>query len=194
VDRPGVFELPFGTTLREIVEDHAGGIKPGHAYKACLPGGASTRYLSEAFYDVPMDFDSLGEIGPGYRFGTGAIMVFDQRTCMVTVTLNLMEFFARESCGWCTPCREGLPYMEDLLRRIEKGEGKEAFIPLLREMCDHMSKAYCAFAPGAVASVIGLVEDFLDEVHEHIRRKACPFGHRVRDNWPREAGPGATKA
>jgi len=187
VSRPGAFELPFGITLREIIEDHTGGMKPGGAYKACLPGGASTRYLSGKFYDVPMDFDSLAKIGPGYRFGTGAIMVFDQSACMVAVTLNCMRFFARESCGWCTPCREGLPYIEDLLQDIENGEGKEAFIPLLREMCTHMPKAYCAFAPGAVASVIGLLEDFGDEIHEHISQKKCPFEHRVRDNWPVKA-------
>jgi NADH-quinone oxidoreductase subunit F len=99
-----------------------------------------------------------------------------------------VEFFARESCGWCTPCREGLPYMADLLRRIENGEGEEAFIPVLREMCGHMPKAYCAFAPGAVTPVLGLLEDFADEVHEHIRQKKCPFEHRVRDNWPAKTG------
>lgn len=184
VNRPGVFELPFGTPLSEIIEEHAGGMPPGYEYKACLPGGASTRYLSGKYYDVPMDFDSIADIGPDFRFGTGAIMVLDQKTCLVAATLNLMQFFTRESCGWCTPCREGLPYIEDLLRRIENGEGREDFIPLLREMCGHMPKAYCAFAPGAAAPVIALLEDFAEEVHEHISQKKCPFEHRARDNWP----------
>jgi NADH-quinone oxidoreductase subunit F len=184
VRRPGALELPFGTPLGEIIEEHARGMMAGYEYKACLPGGASTRYLSKKYYGVCMDFDSVEAIGPNFRFGTGAIMVFDHKTCLVAATLNLIQFFARESCGWCTPCREGLPYVEDLLYRIENGEGREEFIPLLREMCGHMPKAYCAFAPGAVTPVIGLLEDFLDEVHEHISQKKCPFEHRARDFWP----------
>ena len=173
VNRPGVFELPFGTTLCEIIEEHAGGMEPGYDYKTCLPGGASTRYLPRKFYEIEMDFDSLQKVG--HRLGTGAIVVFDRKTCLVGATLNLMEFFARESCGWCTPCREGLPFIQDLLRRIENGEGKEEFVPMLRDMCGHMSKAYCAFAPGAAAPVESLLEDFADEVHEHIKQGGCPF-------------------
>jgi NADH-quinone oxidoreductase subunit F len=175
VRRPGVYELPFGTPLAEIIE-HAGGIRPGCAYKTAMPGGASTRYVPKGYDDVAMDFDSIEEIGPGHRFGTGAVMVFDEKTCLVAVTLNLIQFFARESCGWCTPCREGLPYMEHLLTRIEKGEGKEEYIPMLREMAAYLSYSYCAFAPGAAAPVQGLVEDFEDEVREHIVQKKCPFG------------------
>lgn len=182
VNRPGVFELPFGTRLSEIIEEHAGGMAPGCEYKACLPGGASTRYLPKRFYDVEMDFDCIEKLGPGYHLGTGAIIVFDQKTCLVGATLNLIQFFARESCGWCTPCREGLPYIRELLQRIENGEGKEDYLPMLREMCGHMPKAYCAFAKGATAPLVGLLEDFADEVHEHIRLQKCPFG------GPRESG------
>jgi len=188
INHPGAFELPFGTPLSEIIDEYAGGLPAGYAYKACLPGGASTRYLSKKYYDVNLDFDSVAQIGTDFRFGTGAIMVFDHETCLVAATLNLMEFFVRESCGWCTPCREGLPFVADLLRRIENGEGEEAFIPVLREMCGHMPKAYCAFAPGAAAPVMGLLEDFADEVHEHISQKKCPFEHQVRDNWPPKTG------
>ncbi len=184
VKHPGAFELPFGTTLGEIIEEHAGGMLPGYEFKAALPGGASTRYLTREFFHVPMDFKSVSGIGPGHRLGTGAIMVFDQSTCLVAATLNLIEFFARESCGWCTPCREGLPYVETLLRAIENGEGKEAYIPLLREMCGHMNLAYCAFAEGAAAPVTGLIEDFSEEVHAHISGRKCPLERRVRDNWP----------
>lgn len=178
INRPGALELPFGTPLGEIIEEHAGGMAAGYEFKACLPGGASTRYLHEKHLRICMDFDSVAQLGPDFRFGTGAIVVFDHKTCLVAATLNLMQFFARESCGWCTPCREGLPYMEDLLRRIENGEGKEEFIHILREMCGHMPKAYCGFAHGAAAPVIGLLEDFADEVHEHISQKKCPFEHR----------------
>jgi NADH-quinone oxidoreductase subunit F len=182
INRAGVYELPFGTPLQEIIEEHAGGMPAGYEYKACLPGGASTRYLTRKYFGVGMDFDSIEQLGPNFRFGTGAIMVFDHRTCLVAATLNLIQFFARESCGWCTPCREGLPYMEDLLWRIEGGEGKEEFIPLLREMCRHMSRAYCAFALGAATPVIGLLEEFIEEVHEHISQKKCPFENRDREN------------
>jgi len=184
INRPGAFELPFGTPLGEIIDQHSGGMVSGYEYKACQPGGNSTRYLPGKYYNVSMDFDSVKQIGPDFGLGTGAIIVYDHKTCLVAATLKSIQFFARESCGWCTPCREGLPYMEDLLRRIENGEGKEEFIPLLGEMCGHMPKAYCAFAPGAAAPVIGLLEDFADEIHEHISQKKCPFEHRARDNWP----------
>jgi NADH-quinone oxidoreductase subunit F len=175
VNHPGCFELPFGTPLSEIIEEQAGGMQAGYEYKTCLPGGASTRYLPKEFYDIEMEFDSFRKIGPGHRLGTGAIVVFDHKTCLVGATLNLIQFFTRESCGFCTPCREGLPYIGDLLRRIEEGEGKEAFIPILRGMCEHLSKAYCAFAPGAATPVRGLVDDFVEEIHEHITQKKCPF-------------------
>jgi NADH-quinone oxidoreductase subunit F len=120
-----------------------------------------------------MDFDALKKVGN--RLGTGAIMVFDHRTCLVAATLNLIEFFARESCGWCTPCREGLPTIRDLLARIEAGEGRDEFVPLLDQMCRHLYRSYCAFAPGAAAPVESLLTHFKDEVREHIHQKKCPF-------------------
>ena len=175
VNHPGCFELPFGTPLSEIIEEQAGGMQPGYEYKTCLPGGASTRYVPKEFYDIEMEFDSFKKMGPGHRLGTGAIVVFDHKTCLVGATLNLIQFFARESCGFCTPCREGLPYLEDLLRRLEEGEGKEEFIPSLLRMSEHLSKSYCAFAPGAATPVRGLVDDFVEEIHEHISQKKCPF-------------------
>ena len=173
VKRPGVYELPMGTRLSEIIEAHAGGMPEGSEFKACLPGGASTEFLPKAHYDIEMDFESLKKVGS--RLGTGAIMVFDQKTCLVGATLNLTEFFARESCGWCTPCREGLPYIRDLLLRLENGEGREAFIPLLEDMGKHLWNAYCAFAPGAVAPLQSLLKHFREEVEEHISQKRCPF-------------------
>jgi len=114
-------------------------------------------------------------IKAGNRLGTGSVIVFDQNTCLVDATLNMTEFFARESCGWCTPCREGFPYLRDLLRRIENGEGEEEFIPLIRTLCDEMTNSFCAFAPGGVSPVESLLEVFEDEVMEHIRKRKCPF-------------------
>jgi NADH-quinone oxidoreductase subunit F len=173
VNRPGVYELPMGVRLSEIIEDYAGGMPDGSKYKACLPGGASTGFLPKEHFDIEMDFESLKKVGN--RLGTGAIMVFDDKTCLVGATLNLTEFFARESCGWCTPCREGLPYIRDLLLRLENGEGREDFIPLLEDMGRHLWSAYCAFAPGAVAPLQSLLTLFKGEVQEHISQKKCPF-------------------
>lgn len=173
VNKPGCYELPMGVRLSEIIEVHAGGMLAGSEYKACLPGGASTGFLPWEHYDIEMDFDPLRNVGN--RLGTGAIMVFDHKTCLVGATVNLIEFFARESCGWCTPCREGLPYILDLLKRIEQGEGQSEFVPMLDRMCKYLWNAYCAFAPGAVAPVESLLQHFADEIQEHISQKKCPF-------------------
>ncbi|MBW2641578.1 MAG: SLBB domain-containing protein [Deltaproteobacteria bacterium] len=173
VNRPGCYELPMGIRLSEIIETHAGGMRGGAKFKACLPGGASTAFLTPEFYDIEMDFETMKKAG--HRLGTGAIMVFDHKTCLVEATLNLTEFFARESCGWCTPCREGFPYMRDLLWRIEHGQGREEFVSTLKKMCRHLWKSYCAFAPGGVAPIESLLTHFKDEVYAHIREKKCPF-------------------
>jgi NADH-quinone oxidoreductase subunit F len=173
VVRPGCYELPMGIPFREILEEVAGGMLPGSELKAFIPGGASTSFMPPKFLDVAMDIESLKQVG--HRFGTGAIMVFDRNTCILGATLNLINYFARESCGFCTPCRQGLPYIQDLLQRLENGEGEEDFIPRLREMAGHMDKAYCAFAPGAAEPVKGLLRYFENEVREHISQKKCPF-------------------
>jgi NADH-quinone oxidoreductase subunit F len=173
VNRPGAVELPLGVPLQEIVEVHAGGMPEGSRFKTCLPGGASTGFLPAKHYGIPMDYDALKAVGN--RLGTGAVMVFDQNVCLVDATLNLIEFFARESCGWCTPCREGLPFIRDLLQRIERGEGRAEFVPMLEKMGKHLWNAYCAFAPGAVSPLQSLLEHFPDEVQAHIAQKKCPF-------------------
>ena len=173
VNKPGCYELPLGVRLSEIIEEYAGGMPSGSEFKACLPGGASTGFLPRQYYDIEMDFDALRKIGN--RLGTGAIMVFDQKTCLVGATVNLIEFFARESCGWCTPCREGLPFILDLLKRIENGDGEPEHIPMLEHMCKSLWNAYCAFAPGAIAPVESLLKHFEDEVQEHINQNKCPF-------------------
>ena len=173
VNRPGCYELPIGTPLREILEGPAGGMLPGSELKAFMPGGASTAFMPPKYYDVEMDFEPLEKVG--HRLGTAAIMVFDQKTCLVAATLNLIEYFARESCGYCTPCREGLPYIRDLLWRLEAGEGREEFIPMLQQMAGHMGKSYCAFAPGAAEPVLGLLKYFMDEIREHLSQKKCPL-------------------
>ncbi|NNG00739.1 MAG: NADH-quinone oxidoreductase subunit F [Desulfobacteraceae bacterium] len=174
VNRPGCYELPMGVRLSEIIEVHAGGMVEGSTFKACLPGGASTGFLTPDFYDIEMDFDTLRK--KGHRLGTGAIMVFDQKTCLTAATVNLLEFFARESCGWCTPCREGLPYIKHLLTLIENGQGSEDMIPTIKKMSAQLWNSYCAFAPGAVAPVESLLVYFEGEVREHIKLGRCLLG------------------
>jgi NADH-quinone oxidoreductase subunit F len=167
------FELPLGMTLGEIIDGPCGGMKPGHRFKACLPGGASTPYFTTDQLGVPMDFDAVAKAGS--RLGTGGIVVFDQDTCMVEATLNLIRFYARESCGWCTPCREGLPFVRNILERLEAGQGEPEDIDLLREHVKYLSYAFCALAPGAMGPVDGLLRHFEDELHAHITGKRCPF-------------------
>ena len=181
VANPDCFELPAGSTLREIVFEHAGGMTAGKTFKAALPGGTSTKFMPEKFLDLPMDFVSLKQ--HGLRLGTGAVIVFDQDTCLVAATLNMMHYFARESCGWCTPCRDGLPWVVDLLTRIEAGSGTKDDVATLRRITEHMEYANCAFAPGAAAPVLGLLDFFMDEVMEHITSKACPLKAQPALPW-----------
>jgi NADH-quinone oxidoreductase subunit F len=173
VQRPGCYELPLGTPLSDIIEIHAGGMQPGCEFKTCLPGGASTGFLPFQHYQITMDFNALKRVGN--RLGTGAIMVFDHKTCLLSASINLTEFFARESCGWCTPCREGFPYLLHLLQRIENGQGKMEDIDTIRRMCSYLWHAYCAFAPGGVAPIESLLTHFEDEVVAHIKANKCPF-------------------
>jgi NADH-quinone oxidoreductase subunit F len=166
-------ELPIGTTLREVIERECGGMRGGKKFKACIPGGASTQFLTEKHLDVQLDYEAVAKAGS--RLGSGGIIVFEEGTCLVAATLNMMNFFARESCGWCTPCREGLPYVKEILQRIEAGGGEERDFTILREHIKFLNYSFCALAPGAMAPLEGLLNHFEDEVREHMVQKGCPF-------------------
>ncbi|MFQ5743908.1 MAG: NADH-quinone oxidoreductase subunit NuoF, partial [Acidobacteriota bacterium] len=145
VKRPGVYELPIGVSLDELIEEHCGGMQEGARFKAAIPGGASTMFMSPDELDTPLDFTSLE--AAGNRLGTAGVIVVDDGTCVVGLTLNLERFFAQESCGWCTPCRDGLPGIEDLLRDIEEGRGEEGDLDLLlKEMKMIGPNSFCALA------------------------------------------------
>ncbi len=173
VAQTGCFELPLGMPLNEIIEGPCGGMRPGSTFKSCLPGGASTPFFTAEHWQVPMDFDTVAKAGS--RLGTGGIVVFDQNTCMVAATLNLTRFYARESCGWCTPCREGLPYVNHVLEIIEAGKGSEEHIAILQDHVKLLNHSFCALAPGAMGPVQGLLTHFMDELQEHIVKRRCPL-------------------
>jgi len=175
VKTPDIWELPLGTSMREILEEHAGGMQDGYKFRGALPGGASTDFLVEEHLDVPMDFTSITKAGS--RLGTGTMIVLDDKTCPVGMVHNLEHFFAQESCGWCTPCREGLPWVEKILKSIEDGEGKMEDLDLL----DMHSKllgpgnTFCALAPGAVEPLQSALKYFREDFEAHIKEKSCPW-------------------
>jgi len=174
VKRPGCFELPMGTTMRELVEEHAGGMQEAYSFRAALPGGASTMFLDTSELEVPLDYDSLKEIG--VFFGTGCAIVLDDRTCPVGMVRNLQQFFARESCGWCTPCRDGLPWIAYLLGELEEGRGRAEDIQLLGELSHFIyNNTFCALAMGAVVSVQSSLRKFQKDYEEHVGRQGCPW-------------------
>jgi NADH-quinone oxidoreductase subunit F len=179
VNRPGAWELPMGTPLRELIEEHAGGMRPGFELRALLPGGASTGFLTPEHLDVPMDFGSVEKAGS--RLGTGALIALDDRTCPVAMLRNLEHFFAQESCGWCTPCRDGLPWTERLLAAIEAGEGRDGDLEVLEAHTRLLGPGhtYCAHAPGAMAPLQSGLECFRADLERHIREKSCPYRRRA---------------
>jgi NADH-quinone oxidoreductase subunit F len=175
VKNPGIWELPMGTPIREILEKHAGGMKDGHKFRGLLPGGASTDFLLEQHLDLPMDFDSVQKAGS--RLGTGTMIVLDDRSCPVGMVHNLERFFAQESCGWCTPCREGLPWVEKLLMAMEEGQGEAGDMEILGEQCELLGPGltFCALAPGAVEPLQSALKYFREDFLRHIRDSRCPW-------------------
>ena len=175
VKRPGIWELPMGTPLREILEEHAGGMQDGVRCRGVLPGGASTDFLVDDHLDVPMDYESVQKAGS--RLGTGTIIVLDDRTCPVGMVRNLEEFFAQESCGWCTPCWAGLHWVADVLRDLEEGTGQPGDLDRLSAHARLLAPGhtYCALAPGAVEPLQSALKYFRDDFEQHIREHRCPW-------------------
>jgi NADH-quinone oxidoreductase subunit F len=177
VNRPGVFELPVGVTLREIIDVHAGGMRDGKAIKAVIPGGSSTPVLRPDEIDVPYEIDSVHKIGS--MVGSGAVIVIPEGTCMVRALSVLMNFYAHESCGQCTPCREGCGWLARVMKRIENGEGREGDVELILDVCDNMlGRTICPLADAAVMPAQSFIWKFREEFDRHIREKKCPYGNR----------------
>jgi NADH-quinone oxidoreductase subunit F len=173
VTRPGQYEVPMGTNLRELL-DLAGGVRAGHRLKAWTPGGSSTPLLTDQHLDVGLDFESVQEAGS--LLGTGAVIVMDETTCMVAATLRLTEFYAHESCGKCTPCREGTYWMVQILQRLEQGTGSAEDLDTLLDACDNIfGRSFCALADGATSPVVSSIQYFRDEYVAHYEQRGCPF-------------------
>ncbi len=175
VKNPGLWELPVGITIRELLEEYAGGMSNGYTFRGLLPGGASTDFLIEKHLDVKMDFSTVAAAGS--RMGTGTMIILDDKICPVAFIHNIEKFFALESCGWCTPCREGLPWVEKMLESIEEGTGKQEYLDLLKFQAQYMAPGhtFCAHAPGAAEPLQSGLSYFYDDFVRHINEKKCPW-------------------
>ena len=176
VNNPGLWELPMGTTIREIIEDHAGGMQAGYALRGILPGGASTDFLTTEHLDLPMEYASIQAAGS--RMGTGTMILMDDSVCPVAMSRNLQHFFAQESCGFCTPCREGLPWVEQLLADIEAGRGEPGDLELLDRNAAFIGapgNTFCLHATGAIEPLQSALKYFRADFEAHIEQGGCPL-------------------
>jgi NADH-quinone oxidoreductase subunit F len=173
VKRPGLWELPMGVTLRELIEEHAGGMWDGHAFRGALPGGASTDFLVAQHLDVKMDYASVAAAGS--RLGTGTVVVLDDKTSVVGFVRNLIHFFAQESCGFCTPCREGLPWIEKILLALENHRGHSRDLKILEQHTKLLGpgNTFCALAPGAMEPLQSAIKYFRKDFEQYIDEYAA---------------------
>jgi NADH-quinone oxidoreductase subunit F len=181
VTRPGQYEAPLGITLGELL-DYAGGVRAGHRLKFWTPGGSSTPILTDQHLDVPLDYEGVGAVGS--MLGTKALQIFDETTCVVRAVRRWTQFYEHESCGKCTPCREGTYWMVRILDRLEHGEGIDGDLDKLLDICDNiLGRAFCAFGDGAVSPVVSSIKYFRDEFIEHAKRGGCPFDPAAATLW-----------
>ncbi len=175
VTRPGQYEAPLGITLRELL-DLAGGVREGHELKFWTPGGSTTPLLTAEHLDVPLDYEGVGAAGS--MLGTKALQIFDETTCVVRAVLRWTEFYKHESCGKCTPCREGTWWLVQTLARLEKGQGSEADLEQILDQCDNiLGRSFCALADGAVSPISSSIQYFREEYVAHLEHGGCPFDH-----------------
>jgi NADH-quinone oxidoreductase subunit F len=173
VKRPGQYEAPLGITLRQLL-DLSGGVREGHELKFWTPGGSSTPILTAAHLDVPLDYEGVGEAGS--MLGTKALQIFDDTTCVVRAVLRWTEFYKHESCGKCTPCREGTWWLVQTLTRLERGDGTENDLELLLDQCDNiLGRAFCALGDGATSPITSSIQYFREEYIRHFTEGGCPF-------------------
>ncbi len=177
ITNPGQYEAPLGITLRQLI-NLAGGMREGHQLKFWTPGGSSTPILTDEHLDIPLDFEGVGAAGS--MLGTRALQLFDETTCVVRAVLRWTEFYKHESCGKCTPCREGTWWLVQTLAKLEKGLIDEAdgeqTLDLLLDQCDNiLGRSFCALADGAVSPISSSIKYFRDEYLAHLRHGGCPL-------------------
>ena len=172
VTNPGQYEAPLGITLRELL-DYAGGVRAGHELKFWTPGGSSTPLLTDEHLDVPLDYEGMA--GAGSMLGTKALQIFDETTCVVRAVRRWTQFYAHESCGKCTPCREGTFWLAQIYQRLEEGAGTEADLDKLLDISDAiLGKSFCALGDGAASPIISSLKYFRAEYETHLDG-GCPF-------------------
>ena len=176
VKHPGVYELAMDVTIRELIFDHCGGMRDQRAFKAVIPGGASAPMMPAADLDTPLDFESIA--ARGSMLGSAGVIVMDESTCMVKTALVINRFFSHESCGKCTPCRDGTPWMTKILKRIEHGQGRNGDVALLESLCTGIfGRCFCALGDAAVMALRGALTHFREEFTYHIAHKKCAVGN-----------------
>jgi NADH-quinone oxidoreductase subunit F len=181
VKRPGQYEAPLGITLRQLL-DLSGGMREGHELKFWTPGGSSTPLLTAEHLDVPLDYEGVGAAGS--MLGTKALQIFDETTCVVRATLRWTEFYKHESCGKCTPCREGTWWLVQTLARLEKGQGTEEDLDLLLDQCDNiLGRSFCALGDGATSPISSSINYFREEYLAHLTQGGCPFDPARSTAW-----------
>jgi NADH-quinone oxidoreductase subunit F len=172
VRKRGVYEFPMGLPLRELIYDHCGGIRDGRALKAIVPGGSSVPVLTADQVDVRLDFDSVAKAGS--MLGSAGVIVMDDSTCMVRAITRITRFYAEESCGQCTQCREGTEWMYQILKRIENGKGRKGELEVLLDICKNMlARTICPLSDAAAMPVESYIRKFYDEFDAHIREQRC---------------------
>ncbi len=182
VNKPGLYELPLGIPIGQLIEEYGGGVPNGRKVKAMSPGGSSSAILDASELDMPMDFDSLAAVGS--MLGTAGVTVMDDQTCMVRVAQNLAHFYRDESCGQCVQCREGTWWLEMMLSKIEAGKGSMEYIDTLLDACHQMrGTTICALADGCAMPVESIVKKFRSEFEEHITSGKCPFENKHMGDW-----------
>ena len=182
---PGTFELEMvKTTFRDLIESPllGGGVRGGHTLKAFIPGGVSAPWFGADQVDLPLGQDEVANAGS--MLGSGSVVVMDDHTCMVRAAWRITKFFARESCGQCTPCREGSGWLERVMYRIEHGDGREEDLGLLLDVCDNIAPGLtwppqqttiCVLGPSIPSSITSAITLFKDEFLLHIKEGACPY-------------------
>ena len=186
VTSPGQYEAPLGITLGDLL-DMAGGVRNGRELKFWTPGGSSTPLLTADHLDVPLDYEGVAEAGS--MLGTKALQIFDDTTCVVRAVLRWVEFYKHESCGKCTPCREGFWWLVQILQRLEAGDGTEADLEKLLDLSDNIAgRSFCALADGGVAPITSSLQYFRDEYLAHFEHGGCPFDPAASTLFAETAG------